>query len=686
MSVPSCSPIAMNDTAKPQETPSRRATVRNLGHRLDALALALQTLEADPQTAEAARRLVGSIRASSELHGMRAIADAAHRAESADPSELTTRLRELMTLLRFEITRQGLDRQTTLIVSADAALVQALSAALEARARRVVIAASATHAGQILGTQDIASVVVDSVLPGQDGRALIMELRSRPATAALPVVAVSSPRSAPLQDQDLVQAADARYEKPVNPDEVADFLVFRLKRGYERGRESRRDPLTGLLNRAAFCATYTQMVAQRPDATEPMTVVMLGISHFDTLAESCGPVVRDELIRQVGAILSASFRSTDVVARWGVSEFSVILPGEDHYGGTRAIEKVLSVLNRQKVVTPAGKPLPVAVCAGLTVITGTPTVDEAMERADHFLYAAYYISANGTAAPPIVSDATEAVRRTDRVAICLADGRVCRVMVPLLERDNIDAICYASADEAIRELPRHTVHLVVLDDEMPDDGAFKVLQAIRAQPKFNRVAVVMLVGGEASIVRALQLGANDYAVKPFPPSAFLARVRRILRHGAKAPDRAQLTVLVVDHDVPQLLIAGTALHQKGCRVLLAKGARDGLRRLAEALPDVLVLDLDMPGFTGNDFLKMIPLLPKLRKLAVVGASEAAQDPASLSSKVFSIRGHVTRPYKPGTFLEQMRPLLGLPASDADEAQMDAEPIEAEIQRILSLRP
>jgi diguanylate cyclase (GGDEF)-like protein len=537
-----------------------------------------------------------------------------------------------------------------------------------------------------MASQDVAFMVLDLVLTGQDGRALIATLRSKPATAAMPIVAIAPKLADGVRDQALVQEADGYFEKPIKAAEVAEYLGFRLKRGHERGREARRDSLTGLLNRAAFSTIYGELMAQRADPDEPMTVAMLGINRFDILSKECGPVVRDELIRQMGSILSASFRTTDIVARWGVSEFAVILPGEDHFGGTRAIEKVLSVLNRLKATTPAGKAIPVTICAGLTVVTGTVSIDEAEERVDHFLYAAYYMNAGASSVYPIVSDTTHAVQRTNRVALCLADPNMAHVIEQFLERDNFEPLILATVEAALRDLPKQRVHMVVLDDETPDDGAFRILQALRAQPRYNRTPIVMLVSSEASIVRALELGANDYAIKPFMASGFIMRVRRILRHGARSQDTAQRLVLIVDHEVPQLLVAGTTLHQQGgCRILLAKGARDGLRRLTDVLPDVLVLDMHMPDFTGNDFIKMIPLLPKLRQMQIIPAADSPATAAQLTSEVFQIRGRVTRPFKPGTFLEEIRRFISLPTPESGSEPVDPEPIETEIQRILTLR-
>jgi DNA-binding response OmpR family regulator len=70
--------------------------------------------------------------------------------------------------------------------------------------------------------------------------------------------------------------------------------------------------------------------------------------------------------------------------------------------------------------------------------------------------------------------------------------------------------------------------LVILDVNMPGESGFQVCEAIRQR---SRVPVMMLTvrGGEEDLVRALELGADDYLNKPFSPRTLLARVRALLR-------------------------------------------------------------------------------------------------------------------------------------------------------------
>ena len=82
--------------------------------------------------------------------------------------------------------------------------------------------------------------------------------------------------------------------------------------------------------------------------------------------------------------------------------------------------------------------------------------------------------------------------------------------------------------QAIRAFEAEAPDLVILDINMPGATGFQVCEAIRAK---SRVPVMMLTvrGEEEDLVRALELGADDYLSKPFSPRTLLARVKALLR-------------------------------------------------------------------------------------------------------------------------------------------------------------
>jgi len=86
----------------------------------------------------------------------------------------------------------------------------------------------------------------------------------------------------------------------------------------------------------------------------------------------------------------------------------------------------------------------------------------------------------------------------------------------------------ATAQAALAQFAAESPDLAILDINLPDGSGFGLCQAIRAQ---SRIPVMMLTarGEEEDVVRALELGADDYLTKPFSPRTLLARVRALLR-------------------------------------------------------------------------------------------------------------------------------------------------------------
>src|SRR5918995_6124838 len=88
-----------------------------------------------------------------------------------------------------------------------------------------------------------------------------------------------------------------------------------------------------------------------------------------------------------------------------------------------------------------------------------------------------------------------------------------------------------SGEEALRHVRSITPDLVVLDLGLPDTDGLDVARALRQS---SSVPIIMLTArtDEADRVAGLELGADDYVVKPFSPRELLARIRAVLRRGS----------------------------------------------------------------------------------------------------------------------------------------------------------
>ncbi len=116
----------------------------------------------------------------------------------------------------------------------------------------------------------------------------------------------------------------------------------------------------------------------------------------------------------------------------------------------------------------------------------------------------------------------------------------------------------ADGPTAIRTFEAESPDLVVLDINMPGASGFQVCETIR---RTSRVPVIMLTvrGEEEDLVRALELGADDYLTKPFSPRTLLARIKALLRR-AGMENAAPLSAgrITLDMDEHTVRIGGAA--------------------------------------------------------------------------------------------------------------------------------
>jgi two-component system, OmpR family, response regulator RegX3 len=109
-------------------------------------------------------------------------------------------------------------------------------------------------------------------------------------------------------------------------------------------------------------------------------------------------------------------------------------------------------------------------------------------------------------------------------------------LVEALRREGFDTAVSTSAADSLEAFERARPDLVLLDVMLPDGSGFEVCRELRTR---SRVPIIMLTarGEEADRVAGLELGADDYVVKPFSARELVARVRAVLRRAAEASER-----------------------------------------------------------------------------------------------------------------------------------------------------
>ncbi len=119
---------------------------------------------------------------------------------------------------------------------------------------------------------------------------------------------------------------------------------------------------------------------------------------------------------------------------------------------------------------------------------------------------------------------------TKRILIVDDEPNIVVSLEFLMKREGFDVAVATDGEAALKSVEEKRPDLVLLDIMLPKKNGFEVCQAIRANPAWQEVKVVMLTakGRDTEVAKGTALGADAYMTKPFSTKDLIAQVRQIL--------------------------------------------------------------------------------------------------------------------------------------------------------------
>jgi DNA-binding response OmpR family regulator len=157
------------------------------------------------------------------------------------------------------------------------------------------------------------------------------------------------------------------------------------------------------------------------------------------------------------------------------------------------------------------------------------------------------------------------IEGVSKVLIVEDDSVIARAMATHLTASGFDPVCVGNGETGVARLRFEQPDVCVLDLMLPGLDGWSLIEVARSEGIGTPIVVVSARGTEQDRVRALELGADDYLVKPFAMRELVARVRAAARRGVRAQEVRRgeafdIEELRIDPGTVQAYVGGQSAH------------------------------------------------------------------------------------------------------------------------------
>jgi hypothetical protein len=243
----------------------------------------------------------------------------------------------------------------------------------------------------------------------------------------------------------------------------------------------------------------------------------------------------------------------------------------------------------------------------------------------------------------------------------------------------------ANGREGLEVLKYHPIDVVLSDWNMPVMTGLELLKAVRADEKLRHLPFIMITA-EAEyerVAEAIACGVSDILVKPYKTERLKERILRAMSQKPRTPsaveaaveprpsgarsqgrsaaspapadkERARPTILVVD-DTPDNLQLLSGLFKDEYKVRIANNGEKALEICtSENAPDLVLLDIMMPGMDGFEVAKRMREHPNSEHIPVIFVTAMTGDDARLKGLELGAIDFVTKPIDPNVLIPRVR--------------------------------
>jgi two-component system cell cycle response regulator len=423
-----------------------------------------------------------------------------------------------------------------LLIDDDVELVAYLKESLEKQNYYVSIALSAERGLKIFYETRPDLILLDILLPDISGIEVLSQIIGKAKKERIPIIIISGEYSKSTQMHAYSLGVMDFIPKPVD----IDLFLVLIKNRFQLKKEWQEsiivDDLTGAFNRKHFNQVMKQLIGDFKRTNRVFTLALIDLDYFKRINDTYGHLIGDEVLQVFSELVQNSIRMEDTFCRYGGEEFAVFFPHTDAASAMLVVQRIQERFATTDFLAK-NETFNVTISSGISEVTEAENIaDNLVEEADQALYASKHAGRNQTT---LYSNHLSSSKQHSILNVIIVDDdalirRIVTSQLAAWEPVNIGEVKISSFANGLDFLQSdwYSVdekYIILLDGVMPDLDGVEVLERIRKRYPEVNILVIMLTGrnNQADIVHALQMGADDYVVKPVHMPELLSRMERL---------------------------------------------------------------------------------------------------------------------------------------------------------------
>lgn len=213
--------------------------------------------------------------------------------------------------------------------------------------------------------------------------------------------------------------------------------------------------------------------------------------------------------------------------------------------------------------------------------------------------------------------------------------------------------------EGLEKARKEKPDLVLLNLVLPTMDGFQVCRELKNNPETKSIPVMLLTAKTQERDQRIghEAGVDDYLTKPYERDVLLKRVKTFLGGGTMDPEKKKWQILIGDDDPDIVKSLTERLESEGFETLSAVEGYQVVELAHKKLPDLILLDIQMPFGMGETVLQYLRSRPDTQKIPVIVIT--GLDDPKLEGRVFNegAQGFIRKPYDAKVLLGKIRNCL-----------------------------